>query len=122
MTHIDSRMLRLWNSGLGFFVFQCCTRNKDRRLCYSLVIELAELEITDVIFVLKDHLTRTSVEKLFQNLILLIIRNILYFNPKFIHSSSPSLVIAISLPMYLQTSIIKLERTSCRAIRRNMLQ
>lgn len=94
-------MLKLWDSGLGFLFFWFCTRNKDCRLCYSLVIKLAELEITYVISVLKDHPAKTSAEKLFQNLILLITRNVLNFNPKFIHSSSPSLVITISLPVYL---------------------
>lgn len=120
MLHTDSRMLRL-EFRIGVFIFLICTRNKDCSLCYRLVIKLEELEITYVISILKDH-PKTSAEKLFQNLILLIIRNVLNFNPKFIHSSSPSLVIAISLPAYLQASIIILERTLCRAIRRNMPQ
>lgn len=113
-------MLRLQNS-VGFLLF--CTRKKDSRLCYSLLIKLAELEITDDIFVLKRvHPTVTSAEKLFQNLILLMVRNVLNFKLKFIHSSFPSLVIAISLPVYLYASIITLERTLYKAIRRNMLQ
>lgn len=84
----------------GFFYV--VLHEEDTRLSYSLLIKLAELEITDVIFVLKGvHLTMTSAEKLFSNLILLTIRNVLNFKPKFIHNSSPSLVIAISLPVYL---------------------
>lgn len=79
-----------------------CTKEKDSRLSYSLLTTLAELEITDVTFILKRvHPTVASAEELFQNSILLMIRNGLNFKSEFIHSSSPSLAIAISLPVYL---------------------
>lgn len=71
-------------------------------LCCRLLIKLAELGIIDVIFVLKRaHSNVTSTEKLFQSQILLMIRDVLHFKPKFIHCSSSSLMIAVLLPVYL---------------------